>query len=271
MKKFQYSLLGLLLLSFFSNAAQQQQWASQYVKWQFEKTPSSVWNIDQDVWLIKSGDKSFWPIQWSWKNGNGIGGYLGLQQESNNLQRVRFSLWNASEAEANPVNGNARPFGGEGIGYTCELPFKINENHSYRYRLWRLDADATGQWWGAWIIETDANGKEKEHLVGKIKVDKKHNQIELNSISNFVEFYGKKLNHCIDVPSSTIAFSPPRVNHQGNGKYESSATFRESTKAKGNLCSTGNEGIGAIIKSFQFPVSYGTGALMVMGMPKKLK
>ena len=257
---------GVIVASVFSAQSQQQQWASQYVHWEFDNSPSSVWNIDQDVWLMKSADKSFWPVQWSWKNANGVGGYLGLQQEDSTLQRARFSLWNATEAVAGP-NASSRTFGGEGIGYTCELPFEINEDYSYKYRLWRLDADNSGQWWGAWLIETDNEGNVTEHSIGKIKVAKDFNQIDIGSISNFVEFYGGVQEECIDVPSSVIVFSPPRVNSQGEGKYESTSTFKNSTKANGNICSSGSEGAGAIIKALQFPVSFGMGALMTMGTP----
>lgn len=51
-------------------------------------------------------------------------GYLGLQQGDNAAtQNVRFSFWNATEAQGT----NCRKFDGEGIGQTYVLPVSYAE------------------------------------------------------------------------------------------------------------------------------------------------
>jgi hypothetical protein len=126
---FKYS--SIFLLAIFANVsvtfAQQQQWASQYVKWTFDK-PVDVWNIDQQVWFPQPNNDSFMPLQWSWKNAE-VGGYLGLQQADGAAsQNVRFSLWDATEAQGT----NCRKFDGEGKGYTCILPVNIGFVSKFR-------------------------------------------------------------------------------------------------------------------------------------------
>jgi len=252
--------------------AQQQQWASQYIFWKFDQNAKDIMNIDQKIWVQRSNNKSYWPLVWSWEDGNGVGGYMGLQQgTSGSNQNVRFSLWNAIDADVSNAKGaTARKFGGEGIGYTCELPFTINPNKFYRYRLWRLNEDAEGRWWGAWIIEADSNGNLIEHPLGKIKVPKKYNHVDVNSISNFVEYYGDRMDECRKVPPSVIGFTPPYVNYKGNGNYTAYSTYNYSNKAEGNRCVNGNESNGALISVRKYNFGFVQGVMAFLGAPSDM-
>jgi Domain of unknown function (DUF3472) len=58
-----------------------------------------------------------------------------------------FSLWNSNAAQG----PHCQPFGGEGAGHQCKMAYSFQTNRLYRYRVWRLEKDAGGQWWGGWI------------------------------------------------------------------------------------------------------------------------
>ena len=252
-----------------SNVAQaeQQKWASQYIHWKFDKQARNIVNIDQEIWIKKPNNSSFWPLQWSWEGSNGVGGYMGLQQGKSKLnQVVRFSLWNATDVDITNAQGaTSRKFGGEGIGYTCTLPFTINPNKFYTYRLLRLNEDTDGQWWGAWLIESDKNEKLMEHPIGKIKVPKKWKHVDINSISNFVEYYGNQVDECKKVPPSVVGFEPPSVNYKSSGNYAAYSTFSHSKKASKNRCTNGSESNGALIYVQKYNFKVGKGVMVFLG------
>ncbi|WP_146169702.1 DUF3472 domain-containing protein [Kordia periserrulae] len=251
----------LLCFSVNQAMAQQQLWASQYVRWSFEESPTDVWNIDQQVWISKSNASSFWPVQWDWVDNPGVGGYLGLQEQNNGATNVRFSLWNATASKGT----KCRKFGGEGVGETCELAIKIDATKFYRYRVWRLETVEDGQWWGGWLIEADAQGNLKEHFIGKIKVPLGYKKIDIHSITNFVEFYGRTISPCDQVPLSVVGFTPPAVNYQGKGVYSGYSTYKGSTKASGNICENGTENNGALVTPFNYNFDFAKGVVLFLG------
>ena len=237
-------------------SAAQQEWASQYVHWTSDGMVTEIFNIDQVVWLPKPNKFSFWPLQWTF-SGSGDGGYVGLQEATSAQdQNVRFSIWNATLAKG----PNCRPFGGEGIGYTCEIHVAISTKKFYRLRLSRL----TGNWWGAWIINTDATGALRQRLIGKILAPVATGP-DPTSLSNFAEYWGQSQLACQYVPLSIIGFAPPMLNYVGFGVYEGRYTYGGSTKAPGNLCSTGVESNGAIITTRVRDFGFAPGALMFLG------
>ena len=254
-------IILVIFLSTNYTLAQQQQWASQYAYWNFEKNLADVWNIDQQVWISKSNASSFWPVQWDWVNHPGVGGYLGLQEQNNGSTNVRFSLWNATASEGK----KCRKFGGEGVGETCELTIKIDTTKFYRYRVWRLETVKDGQWWGGWLIEADAQGNLKEHFIGKIKVPLGYKKIDIHSIANFVEFFGTTISPCDKVPLSVVGFTPPAVNYQGKGVYASYATYQGSPKASGNICINGTENNGALVTPFKYDFDFAKGVVLFLG------
>ena len=245
-----------------SASAQQQQWASQYVNWKFDGSVKEVWNIDQEVWIPQANSTSYWPTQWGF-NGLSYGGYIGLQQASAADQNVRFSIWNATAAEG----PQCRKFDGEGIGQTCVLNVKIDPNKFYRLRVWRLDADASGQWWGGWLIETGSRGALVESYIGRIKAPVAAKSIDPGSITNFVENWGPAVVKCGGVPLSIVGFTPPAVNSsgKGSGKYQGSSMYSGSQKAPDNRCSTGNENNGAIISAKPYNFGFANGVMMFLG------
>ena len=242
--------------------AGQQQWASQYVNWKSDGRVSEVWNIDQQVWLPRVNDGSYWPMQWGF-SGVSYGGYMGLQQSSVNEQNIRFSIWNATAADG----PSCKPFGGEGIGQTCTLPVKIETNKFYRLRLWKLDSASDGQWWGGWLIEADRSGALVEHSIGRIKAPPAAKIVDPNTIYNFVEYFGDSRPTCDKVPLSIAGFSPPAMNYngKGTGTYQGYTSYAGSQRAAGNHCSSGKENNGAFISAMPYDFGFAKGVMMFLG------
>lgn len=239
----------------------QQEWASQYVSWDFPATTKEdVWNIDQQVWVPRPNEFSFWPFQWTWSELD-FGGYLGLQQCGEGVQQARFSLWNALEAQGPNQN---EQFGGEGLGCTSTMRLEIDPNRFYVLRLWKMEKESDGQWWSGWLMNSSDDGSVVEHLIGRIKAPTGCEFASVSSITNFVEYWGPQKSHCANVPTSSVAFAQPAINSIGNGQHQCLATFRESTKSEKNLCSTGREQCGALISAK--PIALGTIAGVMMNL-----
>jgi hypothetical protein len=242
-------------------AADQQKWSSQYVQWSPNAPAATdIYNVDQDIWIPKPNNASYWPLQFGIQGVDG-GGYIGIQQawlgpNDPPQYNVRFSIWDAKKAQG----ANCRPFDGEGIGQTCEIALKLNPNKFYKLRVWKLDDG----WWGGWIMELK-KGKLVEHLIGKIKAPKGAKFLIADSFSNFVEYYGSAVPKCKQVPLSVAAFTPPAVNYQGSGAYGGYYSYAGSVRATDNICNAGNENMGAFITPKPYDFGFADGVMMFLG------
>jgi chitodextrinase len=50
---------------------------------------------------------------------------------------------------------------------TCRLAYEWQPGHRYRLRTWTTSADATGTWWGSWVMDLDT---QVERAIGSFKV-----------------------------------------------------------------------------------------------------
>lgn len=97
--------------------------------------------------------------------------------------------------------------------------------------MWRLNADAGGQWWGAWIRNMKTG---VDTSIGSLRVPR--NQTLLGVPSNFSEYFGTAV-ACAKVPQSVAYFTQPAANAQGNGTYRYGSTYERSTRGR---CTGGN-------------------------------
>lgn len=191
-----------------------------YVYWDW--SGSGYWNVDQYVIVRQKAASTYWAQYWTWTDAT-YGGYVGLQTDGYRGdgtigEMAIFSLWNANAASG-PL---CVEFGGEGVGYSCRLAYPVSTGVTYRYRIWRLDADSGGQWWGAWILNY-ATGVES--YLGKIRVASSHRL--MTSVMNFTEYFGPAV-PCNQVPKSIADFTQPAANSQGGGRYQYGSRFSSS-------------------------------------------
>lgn len=189
-------------------------------KWDF----FNHWNIDYYLWIEKTAPTTFWANQFTILGEDSNVGYLGIQTTTQG-DKALFSVWDANAAE--PFTGiegkGCNTFEEEGKGYHCYLPINITQYTYYRLRLWVLDEDDNGQWWGAWI----KNGTDNtDSFIGKIRVNKENDRVRQES--SWTEYYGY-YSDCNKIPKSIASFLPPYFD---NGKSQAiySKTYGESCK-----------------------------------------
>ena len=151
-----------------------------------------------------ANDAMFFTQVFSIENG---GSYMGLQQDGGGGRKVRFSIWNATAFRVSTVEGAAcRPFGGEGVGMTCTIPYAWETGRWYRLRIRMLDTDAEGQWWGAWVMD-DAG---REQRIGDIR---RPGPELIRATYSFNEFYGQAEGlTCGQPPPSSVYIYQPLVD-----------------------------------------------------------
>lgn len=198
--------------------AAQHQNANIAVFWNFHGN-TGFWNIDQQVRVNRKAYHSFWAMQWGYTATPNEGGYLGLQTDGIRFDGTRgdtaiVSLWNA-----NASRGTCGAFSGEGSGLSCRVPYAISTGVFYRYRLWRLESDSGGQWWGAWLMNMSTG--EDTH-VGSIRVAGTKNLT--TTPLNFSEYWGDAV-ACTSVPTSSTDFTQPAANSLGGGGYEFGSVY----------------------------------------------
>lgn len=196
-------------------SAAQQQNANAYAYWSW--TGSPFWNVDQYIRIDKSAPATFWAQNLTWR-GRSDGAYLGIQTNGTFGRTGIFSIWNANGAQGS----HCLRFGGEGSGWSCRISFPFHTGRWYRLRIWRLQADAKGQWWGAWIYSPTTG---KDHHIGNIRAPKAATQI--GYAMNFTEYFGTAV-PCNRVPSSWVFFTQPAANYLGGGRYEFGSTYHSA-------------------------------------------
>ncbi|MGE0045771.1 MAG: hypothetical protein AB7J28_02640 [Hyphomonadaceae bacterium] len=250
--RFVASLIAAFLLIAPAHA-QQQQWAAAYVDWPFAQATPSGAGLEQDVWAPQIARASFFTINWTFAGGDGA--YLGLQSNAAGAGNARFSVWNATETR----NGNCRPFDGEGVGRTCELPLAIAPDRFYRLRLVRT---APG-WWAGRVQWREANGTLRERTIGEIRAASGDPLIDPAGIHNFSEYWGNAAAQCGGVSLSAAIFAPPTlVDARGRRTLASAGN---GTRPEGNLCRRGSESQGAIATHTTLRVGAQTAIALTLG------
>lgn len=197
----------------------QHQNANLYAFWTMSAGGAYAQNVDQKITIEKKAVATFFAMLWNWE-GQSFGGYIGLQTNGIRFNGTKgdtaiFSLWNAVTARGLGCG----TFGGEGSGYSCRLAYPFVVGRTYRLRVWKLESDPWGQWWGAWILD-ESTGVEQH--IGDIMGPWGSGAIM--PPSNFSEYFGGDVG-CNNVPVSTVLWHPPRGDQQGAGVYRSTGTY----------------------------------------------
>lgn len=205
-----------------ATAAGQHQNANLYAYWNFHGR-NGFWNVDQQVRIAQKASSSYWAMNFGFTATPSDGGYMGLQTNGRRFNgstgdTAIFSLWNATATRG----ANCGRFGGEGTGRSCRIAYPISTGAYYRMRIWRLEADSAGQWWGAWILNP-ATGKDS--AIGQIRVPRAKNL--LTTPMNFSEYFGPART-CDTVPVSVAYFTQPAANSRGGGRYDYGSVFSSS-------------------------------------------
>jgi hypothetical protein len=153
-----------------------------------------------------AGSSWFWAQQFFF-DGTTQGGYIGVQ--ANGIlggqvvgKMMIGSIWDAIEATPGP-SGSCEPFGGEGVGYSCRLPFEWRENITYRMVV----RESAEDWWSIIMIDPTTN---TETLLGDIHVPAEYGRIRPPT-AGFAEYYGT-VESCETLPHAVALLHAPTAD-----------------------------------------------------------
>ena len=136
--------------------------------------------------------------------------YIGLQtdmrQPNGRVEKgAIFSIWNATSATSGSPGSWCQTFGGEGVGYSCRMPYSWTAGTTYRLRVWQLASDTLG----AFIKDMTTN---YEVYLGAIKIPSKRSLLQ-SGLTTFTEYYGGDFAACNDLKLSRVTWGMPTGNN----------------------------------------------------------
>jgi hypothetical protein len=205
------------------------------ITWYGENGANNFWNTDQTMWIEEMTPFTFWAQQWSW-SGTGLPAYMGLQTNGSLVGNALFSAWNATGASG----PNCGTFSGEGVGYHCSIPYDIHNNTLYSFRVWRLNSDNDGQWWGAWILNGQ-NGNGTYTFIGSIRINSSDTGIN-TPIYDWTENFGPNAN-CNSTPKSVANWAKPAFDYVGSSNHIYNETGYWYQSTLGEVDTSCNNGV----------------------------
>jgi hypothetical protein len=201
--RFYFFVIGLFYLS--NTLAQQHQNGNMYLI--YDIPYGKYYNIDQEITPQQLAEGTFWALTFGFNELN-EGAYIGIQTDYSDVKKgmLIFSVWNAVDAIKGDSESFVVNFGGEGSGKSCRMSIPLIETHTYRVRIWQIESNNAGTFWGAWIFDKSI---QKEYYLGKIKTTQQ--TTISNQVSNFVEYYGH-IKPCNNVPFSSARFNSVKLN-----------------------------------------------------------
>jgi hypothetical protein len=194
-------------------AAEQHRDANAHQWWTL---PAPAYNIDQRLTVRAISDATYFAlVVWFAHGSDDDGAYMGIQQLAGGARIARFSIWNSTSATP-AKGGTCRDFDGEGIGKTCEIPFRFELDHPYRLRMWRVTGPDNV--WGAWIIDEVSH---VETAIGQIRAPKADGDV--TSADTFDEYFGAA-RPCDQVPASAADIFAPTLNNSSTATTKVTAT-----------------------------------------------
>jgi hypothetical protein len=141
----------------------------------------------------------------------GIGGYVGIQQNSGTQKIAIFSIWNVSAA-APSTAAQCQSFGGEGTGIQCKINYSWVEGSTYTLSVFPV-ATGSGSGNSTWrATVTDQAGHST--TIGDIYVPASQGLLQ-GTVSQFVENFtqgAQQYASCSNVPPTTAVFRTPNLD-----------------------------------------------------------
>jgi hypothetical protein len=210
----------------------------------FFKEQGPFWNFD--IYITWEHDVSsstgIYPA-FTFGFQNGQGGYMGTQSDSNGKHAL-FSIWDESDDSitALPASTNCNRFGHEGSGTSCFMDYPWIAGREYLLRIWVLNSDNDGQFWGGWIKDTVT---QQETNIGVIYLRNSKGYLGyglLTRSSVFLERYvSDPAGGCTSQPAAKLVWRGPYANNNGATANRALVSFAHypTSCTNNNVWSTG--------------------------------
>ncbi|CAN5878109.1 hypothetical protein BH11PSE12_BH11PSE12_32890 [soil metagenome] len=189
-----------------------------YINWSW---PSLVSKMEVDMtalFIPPVGTPSFLSNEfqlWDASNNYVAESYIGFQHSyrGSNRRAVLFSIWDATGASAG-AGGICQPFGGEGIGQQCFIPYDWVAGKSYRMRV----VHDSGLNFSGYVIDLSTT-PPTETLIGQIQAPAQNSAKTsgapvgiAGSMSQWVEHYVDSPGACSNIAYTKVVRGQPFGN-----------------------------------------------------------
>lgn len=241
----QIFLIAILLRSGISGAVQAGGMVSNNISFSPTSTGSQIDFPIQVTHEPGENGRTFYAHQF-WFVG-GVGGYVGIQQNSGTQKTALFSIWNAPAAAPGSAT-KCQPFGGEGTGIQCPLKYNWAEGSTYTISVSRVSAGTGGgnSIWRATITNPAGNST----TIGEIYVPASQGLLQGTAVQ-FVENFSQgsqQYASCSDVPPTTAIFRTPTLDgHPATSS--STSTYGSCKTVAASVCTSDRVCIATINQS----------------------
>jgi hypothetical protein len=199
----------------------------------FPESDKGYYNYDHSIKVLTDPGPNtsyFWSCSFWIMNGQTA--YMGLQTDvltpNGDIGKgVNVAMWGATNAQPGP-NAVVRDTTDGDAGRAIYMPYAWEAGTVYRLRVWQVNSDANGFWWGFWI----KNGNTSvDTWIGSIYVPTR-NFIASSSIA-WTEYYAADKTAPCNSPvrrPESVEFLNPSMNnddnHPGHQVLPRSSAFR---------------------------------------------
>lgn len=177
----------------------------------FSLPSNTMYNIDMPLQInVDPGPKTYRFFSTQLAIGP-FGAYIGLQTDmafqSGSGKGAIFSIWNATGGTPGSPGSWCQSFGGEGVGYSCRIPYNWAAGNTYRLRVWQITSNS----WAAYIMNMTTGAEVK---LGTISIPSSKNPKLSSGMTTFTEYYGGDFAACSDLKLSQVTWGMPTGNNK---------------------------------------------------------
>lgn len=181
----------------------------------FSLPSDTMYNIDMPLKInVDPGPRTFRFFSQQLSIGP-FSAYMGLQTDMNfpngSGKGAIFSVWNATGGTPGSPGSWCQSFGGEGVGFSCRIPYAWSAGNTYRLRIWQITSNS----WAAFVMNMTTGAEVR---LGTISIPTSKNPKLSGGITTFTEYYGGDFAACNDLKLSQVTWGMPVGN---NGTLQS--------------------------------------------------
>ena len=210
-------LLACVLVTPVEAEAAQAQWSSINISWLRPSGRSvAITKLQQKIEVTTLGSASY--IAFTWRFTSGVGGYVGVQTNPTTPDGsvpppigFNYAIWDSTSSSG----AHCGSFDGEGVGHRCTNPAPFVPGVEYVFTIERLNFNNSRGTW-KWRASVEIVSSSEIVVIGDI--DSPSSAIQIDSLTNFEEYFGQMPTSCDSIPFTKAKFFPPQ-EISGSSQY----------------------------------------------------